>query len=120
MEIQRKAMIAALMGAASLFTASLHAGDKVHITRGSTSIAVPKPHEVLKESQRSRVNDGPSLRPDFESSGVPVISPFPSASPQAEKKFREALDKEKNWIFVNPYKSNYDKKTDEFLKGEKN
>ena len=119
MEIHCKAIIAALLGCAVL-SPSIHAGDKVQTTGGSTSITVPKPNEVLRDSERFRANDGPSLRPQFDSSAPPVLSPFPGTSPQAEKKFREALDKEKNWIFVNPYKSNYDKKTDDFLKGEKN
>ncbi|HEX7862828.1 MAG TPA: hypothetical protein VF773_21025 [Verrucomicrobiae bacterium] len=119
MEIHRKAIIAALLGCAVL-SPSIHAGDKVHITGGSTSITVPKPNEVLKESERYRPYDSPSLRPHFDSSAPPIVSPFPGTSPQAEKKFREALDKEKNWIFVNPYKSNHDQKTDDFLKGEKN
>jgi hypothetical protein len=116
MEIHQKAKIA-VWSMVLLVAAPVAAGEKVQIT-GSTSIQLPKPTHILEEARRVRVHDGPSGRSEYEG-GVPQMGPLINSSPQADKKFREAIDKKKNWIFVNPYEMQFDNKTEEFFKAER-
>jgi hypothetical protein len=91
--------------------------EKIQI-RGSTTIELPKPSHILEEAQRNRNHDGPSGRSTFEG-GIAPMTPVPNSNPGADKKVREAIDRKKNWIFINPYEMQFDSKTEEFLKGEK-
>ena len=116
MEIRQKANIAA-WSLALLVAAPAAAGEKVQIT-GSTSIQLPKPTHILEDAKRVRAHDGPSGRSEIEGS-VPATGPMINTSPQVDKKILEAIDKKKNWIFVNPYESQFDSKTEQFLKGER-
>ena len=118
MEIHQKAHAFAA-GLALLVAAPLLAGEKVQIT-GSTSITVPKANQILEDAKRSRIHDGPSGRSEYEGASAP-FSPILNngASPESQRKLREALDRQKNWIFADPYEMQFDNKTEEFLKGEK-
>lgn len=116
MEIRQKAKIA-VWSVALLVAAPVAAGEKVQIT-GSTSIQLPKPTHILEDAKRVRAHDGPSGRSEIEG-GVSATGPLINNSPQVDKKLLDAIDKKKNWIFVNPYESQFDSKTEEFLKGER-
>jgi cell division protein FtsN len=118
MEIHQKAKGFAA-GLALLVAAPLLAGEKVQIT-GSTSIEIPKPNQIMENGRSSRLPDRPSGRSEYEGAAIqysPMINS--GASPEAQKKVKDALDKQKNWIFVDPYKMQFDNKTEEFYKGEK-
>ncbi|HTG44194.1 MAG TPA: hypothetical protein VK633_06650 [Verrucomicrobiae bacterium] len=101
-------------GATMLCCSSAQAGEQVQI-RGATSIEIPKPKRSFGESRRIN-SDGE--KPNLE--GGFVAPPSAENSPLADKKMREALDKKKNWIFMNPYEQRFDSKTEEFLGAEKN
>lgn len=116
MEIGQKAKIA-VWSVALLVAAPVAAGEKVQIT-GSTSIQLPKPTHILEDAMRARVHEGPSGRSEYEG-GVPQMAPLINSSPQADKKIKDAIDKKKNWIFVNPYEMQFDNKTEEFFKAER-
>lgn len=116
MEIHQKAKIA-VWSVALLVAVPLAAGEKVQIT-GSTSIELPKPTHILEDAKRVRAHDGPSGRSEIDG-GVPTTGPLINSSPQIDKKILDAIDKKKNWIFVNPYESQFDSRTEEFLKGER-
>jgi hypothetical protein len=116
MELHRKARIGAL-SAALLVAMPCFGAEKVQIT-GSTAIELPKPTHILEESKRNRVFDGPSGRSTLEGGTLPM-SPVMNNNPGADKKLKEAIDRKRNWIFVNPYEMQFDNKTEEFLKGEK-
>jgi hypothetical protein len=116
MEIRRKTRILGAAVALAI-SAPAFAGEKIQI-KGSTSVELPKPTHVLEDAKKNRMHEGPSGRADL-GGGPPPISPFLNTNPQADKKFREMIDKKKNWIFVNPYEMQYDTKTEQFMKGEK-
>lgn len=116
MEARRKNQIVLLV-LSSLLCASGAAAEKVQI-RGSTSIEVPKPKHSLEELRNLKVPGGPSGQDEYQG-GISASAPVYTTTPEANKKLKELLDKKKNWIFMNPYESNYDSKTEEFLKGEK-
>jgi hypothetical protein len=117
MEIHQKAKgFAAIL--AFVVVAPLLGGEKVQIT-GSTSIAIPKPNEIIEDAKRSRIHDGPSGRSEYEGAAMQVSPVMNNASPEAQRKLLDALDRQKNWIFANPYEMQFDNKTEEFLKGEK-
>ena len=90
--------------------------EKVQIT-GSATIELPKPSHILEGSKYNRNYDGPSGRSTLEGGTGPMMPA--NNNPQSDKKLKEAMDKKKNWIFVNPYEMQFDSKTEEFLKGEK-
>ena len=115
MEVGRKIAVVSA-GFALLWAASLSAGEKVQF-RGSTSIALPKPTRSLEDARSVHMSEGPSGQGEYESN-MPAGG-TPATNPQVDKKLKEFLDKKKNWIFVNPYEDNYDAKTEEFMKGEK-
>jgi hypothetical protein len=115
MEIHRKAKIG-VFSVALLVVVPSFSAEKIQIT-GSTAIELPKPSHILEESKRNRAHDGPSGRATFEGGMAPT--PLMNNNPAADKKFKEALDRKKNWIFVNPYEMQFDNRTEEFLKGEK-
>lgn len=117
MEIHRIPGLVCAMTTLLLAATHVFSAEKIQIT-GSTSVQLPKPNEVLENSRKGRNFDGPSVRSTYEGSLLPGGPVMPS-NPQADKKFKEAIDKKKNWIFVNPYETQYDSKTQEFLKGEK-
>jgi hypothetical protein len=117
MEIHQKAKGFAA-GLAFLVAMPLLAGEKVQIT-GSTSIEIPKPNQLLESGRSSRLTDRPSGRSEYEGAAIQYSPMINSASPEAQKKVKDALDKQKNWIFVDPYKMQFDSKTEEFYKGEK-
>ncbi|MGZ8901635.1 MAG: hypothetical protein ACXW3Z_16205 [Limisphaerales bacterium] len=116
MEIHQKAKIA-VWSVALLVAAPVAGGEKVQIT-GSTSIELPKPTHILEDAKRIRAHDGPSGRSEYEG-GVPQTGPLMNTSPQMDRKLKDAIDKKKNWIFVNPYEMQFDNKTEEFLKAER-
>src|SRR5215510_11628694 len=92
----------------------VRAGEQVQF-KGSTSIELPKPKRPLEDNRRIRTDstERPSLEGGF-------VSPPPAEnSPLNDRKLREALDKKKNWIFMNPYEEHFDSKTEEFMQGEK-
>jgi len=89
------------------------ADDKVEF-KGSTSFELPKPSRSVESGRTYK--DGEKEKPDMSGGYVPPMGPN---SPLVDKKFKEMMDKRKNWIFLNPYKDNYDAKTTEFMKGEK-
>jgi hypothetical protein len=93
--------------------AAAAADDKVEF-KGSTSFELPKPSRNV-ESGRT-YNGGEKEKPDMSGGYVPPVAPN---SPLVDKKFKEMMDKKKNWIYLNPYKDNFDSKTAEFMKGEK-
>lgn len=113
MEIHHKARFA-VATLALLVSVPLLAGDKVQIT-GSTSVLLPKPSEAIEASKRGNQHDGPSGRSEYQA-GLPPVTPLLNTSPQANKKFLDALDKKKNWMFVNPYEK---PKVEDYLQGEK-
>lgn len=117
MGIHHKARLAVTIAALSVCVPAFGA-EKVHIT-GSTSVLLPKPTDAIEESKRLRIHDGPSGRSEYEGGLPGTMTPAPSTSPQADKKFMDALDKKRNWIFMNPYETQYDSKTEQFLRGEK-
>jgi hypothetical protein len=117
MEIHQKAKGFAV-GLAFLLAAPLLAGEKVQIT-GSTSITIPKPNQILEDAKRSRVPDGPSGGADLGGAAIPFSPMNSSASPEVQRRLRETLDRQKNWIFQDPKKMHFDSKTEEFYKGEK-
>ena len=118
MEIHQKAKGFAA-GLALLVAAPLLAGEKVQIT-GSTSVTIPKANQILEDAKRSRIHEGPSGRSEYEGATAPFNPLINSgASPESQRKLKEALDRQKNWIFANPYEMQFDNKTEEFLKGEK-
>jgi hypothetical protein len=106
-------------GLAFLFAVPIFAGEKVQIT-GSTSIELPKPNQILEDAKRSRIREGPSGRSEYEGGAIqasPLINS--GTNPGSQRKLKDALDRQKNWIFANPYEMQFDNKTEEFLKGEK-
>src|SRR5688500_18057700 len=110
MEIHRKVKVRAL-SVALLVAVPAFGAEKIQIT-GSTTIELPKPSHILEESKRNRGHDGPSGRSTFEGGMVPMMPA--NNNPQSDKKLKEAIDKKKNWIFVNPYEMQFDNKTEEF------
>jgi hypothetical protein len=116
MEIQRKAKVAAL-SVALVMAVPVFGAEKVQIT-GSTTIELPKPSHILQDSKYNRNHDGPSGRSTFEGGMTPMM-PANNNNPQSDKQLKEAIDKKRNWIFVNPYEMQFDNKTEEFLKAEK-
>ena len=116
MEIHRKAQLV-LAGVALLVAIPAGAGEKVQI-KGSTSIELPKPKHILEDGKTVRRYDGPSGRSEYEGGSMPG-GVMLNNSPQSDKKLKEAIDKKKNWIFINPYEMQFDSKTEEFLQGEK-
>ena len=116
MGIHQRAKIGVL-SVALLVAVPSFAAEKIQIT-GSTAIELPKPTHILEDSKRNRAHDGPSGRSTLEGGMVPM-TPMLNNNPGADKKLKEAIDKKKNWIFVNPYEMQFDNKTEEFLKGEK-
>ena len=116
MEIHRKAKVGAL-GVALLLAVPAPGAEKIQIT-GSTAIELPKPSHILQDSKYNRNHEGPSGRSTFEGGMAPMM-PANNSNPQSDKRLKEAIDKKKNWIFVNPYEMQFDNKTEEFLKGEK-
>ena len=116
MEARRKNQIAILI-LSSWVCASGAAAEKVQI-RGSTSIEVPKPKHSLEELRSMKAPDSPSGQAEYQG-GMSASAPVYTTTPEANKKLKELLDKKKNWIFMNPYESHYDSKTEEFLKAEK-
>jgi hypothetical protein len=91
----------------------LQAGEQVQF-KGSTSVELPKPKRPLDDDGRNMKIDAqrPTLQGGF------VTTPI-DGSPLSNRKFREEMDKKKNWIFMNPYEQHFDNKTEEFMKGEK-
>ncbi len=102
---------------AMVLAASIEAGERVQF-RTSTSVELPTPKRDFEESRTLRTPEGPNGRSEYDS-GAAAAGMNVHRNPQADKKLKEYLDKKKNWIFVNPYKTQYDSKTEEFMKGEK-
>ena len=93
--------------------AAAAADDKVEF-KGSTSFELPKPSRTVEPGRN--YNNTEKEKPDLSGGYVPPMLPN---SPLVDKKFKEMMDKRKNWIYLNPYKENLDTKTSEFMKGEK-
>ena len=88
----------------------LQAGEKVEM-KGSTAVELPKPtRRSFEEGRRFKFNSEAS---ELEGG----FAPTPSANNAApiDRKLREALDRKKNWIFVNPYEKQTDSRTSEIL-----
>lgn len=116
MEIHGKSRLL-LLAAALLAAMPAFAAEKIQIT-GSTSVQIPKPSEILEDPKKGRSYDGPSGRSTYEGAILPQ-NPTPLLNnPLADKKYRDAIDRKKNWIFIPPNES-HDYKTEQFLKGEK-
>lgn len=111
--ILRSRNIALLAGAAVLAAVTAGAGEKVQI-KGSTDVELPKPTRNIEENRRFKLDTSNTNPGDAY-----VTPPALDASPLLDKKTKEMLDKKRNWIFVNPYKAQYDSKTSDFLSGEK-
>ncbi len=88
------------------------AGEQAEF-KGSTSVELPKPKRTIDDDRQ--FNSGPE-RPNLEGG---FAAPPIEDSPLNNKKFREEMDKKKNWIFMNPYEDHFDSKTEDFMKGEK-
>jgi hypothetical protein len=103
-------VVAAVLGCMALRAAEM---DKANF-RGSTELELPKPKPTMNTDRR--------LKDDTER---PTVDSAPSAparnanSPLVTKKLLLEHDKQKNWIFMNPREDNFDRKTEEFMKGEK-
>src|SRR4051812_29391193 len=96
-----------------LAVAAAAADEKVEF-KGSTSFELPKPSRNLERDRN--YNSGEKEKTDMSGGYVPPVAP--GTSPLMDKKFKEMMDKKKNWIYLNPYKENFDSKTAEFMKGE--
>jgi hypothetical protein len=103
-----------LFSAATIFACTgSRAADKAQF-EGSTTVELPKPKRTFEESR------GIDLKSDQRGPEGGFATPPPAEnSPLTNKRLREAIDKQKNWIFLNPYENHYDSKTEQFLKGEK-
>ena len=113
MKEARAKQLVFVTGVISLSCVFSRAGEQVQF-KGSTSVELPKPTRPLDDNRRMRMDP---QRPSVEG-GLSTAPPIDS-SPLSDKKMREAFDKKKNWIFMNPYEQSYDTKTEEFMRGEK-
>jgi hypothetical protein len=93
----------------------LQAGEKVEL-RGSTSIELPKPARVFEESRRFKGLD--SGASELEGGFMPPAQN--NSAGAVDRKLREMLDRKRNWIFANPYETQYDSRTSEILETDKN
>src|ERR1051325_5913316 len=99
-------------GATMLCCLPLRAGEQVQI-RGSTSIELPKPKRDLSDKNKVKSGDDkPAVDGGF------AAPPIDGAA-MSDKPLKDALDKKRNWIFMDPYENHYDSKTEKFLEGEK-
>lgn len=108
---QKHWRIIALFAALALSSGVLGAEqEKVQIT-GPKTIELPKGRELDLPSRNKVDLERPSLEGGF-------AAPPPVQSNSAlEKKFKDLIDKKKNWIYANPYEDPIDNK--EFLKSDK-
>ncbi len=102
-------LVAAIFGCA----AAVYAADNKVELRGSTELDLPKPKRNIDTDRK--LNDQPD-RPTPEGALPPGRV---DNSPLLNKKVRQELDKQKNWIFMNPREQQFDSKAEEFMKGEK-
>src|SRR6187401_1091561 len=101
--------VAAIFGC----TAAVHAADNKVELKGSTEVDLPKPKRTINTDRR--LNDQTD-RPNPEGGLAPSRV---ENSLLSNKKLRQELDRQKNWIFMNPREDNLDPKTKKFMDGEK-
>ena len=78
--------------------------DKVKL-KGSTDVELPRSRTLESKVGPVFESEGPGLEGALH-------TPPPQVNPRAERKLREARDKERNWIFRDPSESFYDSKTE--------
>jgi hypothetical protein len=82
--------------------------------KGSTEVDLPKPKPTINTDRRLK-----------DQADRPTVDSAPSAparnanSPLVTKKLLHEMDRQKNWIFMDPRDEHFDRKTEEFMKGEK-
>jgi len=94
-----RAFLTASLGAAMLLSGAALAGEKVQI-QGSTAAEIPKPTRSLEE-RGFKLDRGEGGKSEVE--GGFAAPPQESNSRLRNRKLRELVDKERNWVFANPY-----------------
>jgi hypothetical protein len=102
--------------AAFLGCTALRAAEKLERLelKGSTEVDLPKPKRTINTDRR--LNDQAD-RPTVES--APSAPARNDNSPLVTKKLLHEIDRQKNWIYMDPREAHFDRKTEEFMKGEK-
>lgn len=102
-----RAVAAALTAFATVLTAApaAHAADKIQFSERSTAVDIPRPSTSIEGVGRRfdsfTTGDSPA-----GAINIPNTPP-PSNSGAPNRKLQELIDREKNWIFVNPKDSGF-------------
>jgi len=97
-----RAVAAAVTTLASVLVAlpSAHAADKIQFSERSTAVDIPRPSTSLEGVGR-RFDSFTSGDSPAGAINIPNTPP-PSNSSAPNRKLQEMIDREKNWIFLNP------------------